>query len=116
MGHGMKTDPLARLSDVASEAHRHIQQAHQHINPVMGLRRGMRDNGIPADAMTIDCLRTRRRIVLVLHDQRPGQLIYQFTGMDEDNDAPMQQVPLEQLSCERLCDWMADYFGADTGN
>ena len=47
----MPEDPLKKLSDMASDAHARIQAAHQHINPVVEVRRGMRDAGIPADVI-----------------------------------------------------------------
>lgn len=106
----MASEPLKTLSDLITEAHARIQQTHADINPVVGLRRGMREKGIPADAMTIDCLRTGKRIVLILHDQQPGRLIYQFTLKDTDTDAPYQQVALDALRVELLFDWMRDYF------
>ena len=109
----MTSEPLKTLSDLITEAHTRIQQAHADINPVVGVRRGMREKGIPADAMTIDCLRTGKRIVLILHDQQPGVLIYQFTLKDTDTDAPYQQVALNGLRVELLFDWMRDYFRTD---
>lgn len=107
----MSDDPLKPLSDMAGEAHARIQQAHQHINPVVGVRRGMREIGIPADAMTIDCLRTGRRIILILHDQEPGQLLYQFVTIDEDIGSEFQRMPLGDVSTDTLFLWMEDYFG-----
>lgn len=107
----MSEDPLKSLSDMASEAHTRIQQAHQHINPVVAVRRGMREAGIPADAMTIDCLRTRRRIMLILHDEQPGALLYQFVTIEEEVGNEFQQMPLTDLNTETLFDWMEDYFG-----
>ncbi len=109
----MTSEPLKTLSDLITEAHARIQRAHTNINPVVGLRRGMREKGIPADAMTIDCLRTGKRIVLILHDQQPGLLIYQFTLKDTDTEAPYQQLALEGLGVEQLFEWMRDYFQAD---
>lgn len=47
----MHEDPLQTLSDIASDEHARIQTAHQSINPVVEVRRGMRDAGIPADMM-----------------------------------------------------------------
>lgn len=107
----MSEDPLKPLSDMASEAHTRIQQAHEHINPVVAVRRGMRDMGIPADAMTIDCLRTRRRIMLVLHDQVPGMLLYQFITIEEEAGDQFSQMPLSEVETDTLFNWMEDYFG-----
>lgn len=106
----MTSEPLKTLSDLITEAHTRIQQAHADINPVVGVRRGMREKGIPADALTIDCLRTGKRIVLILHDQQPGVLIYQFTQKDTDTDAPYQQLPLQSVDTQTLFDWMQNHF------
>ncbi|WP_297791353.1 hypothetical protein [uncultured Marinobacter sp.] len=107
----MSEDPLKSLSDMASDAHARIQAAHQHINPVVEVRRGMRDAGIPADVMTIDCLRTRRRITLILHDGQPGMVLYQFVTMDDEVGNDFKQMPLSDVAVDTLFDWMQDYFG-----
>ncbi|MDX1587358.1 MAG: hypothetical protein R3296_00335 [Oleiphilaceae bacterium] len=103
-------DPLKVLSDLASDAHALIQQNHAAINPVVEVRRGMRDNGIPADAMTIDCLNTRRRILLILHDGEPGLLLYNFGSLDEEAGVEFERKPLRELTVTTLHDWMRDYF------
>ena len=108
----MSEATLEALSDMITEAHTRIQQAYEHINPVVGVRRGMRDVGIPADAMTIDCLQTRGRIVLILHDEQPGVLLYQFGTIDEDAGEDFQRMGLAEVSAETLFAWMQDYFSA----
>lgn len=107
----MPEDPLKALSDIASDAHARIQSAHQHINPVLEVRRGMRDAGIPADVMTIDCLRTRRRITLILHDEQPGVLLYQFVTMDDEVGDEFKQMALADMGTGMLVEWMEEYFG-----
>ena len=106
----MSEDPLKTLSDQITEAHTKIQQAHQHINPVVEVRRGLRDTGIPADVMTVDCLRTRRRIMLILHDGEPGILLYQFAGLDEEAGDEFQRKGLSEVGVGLLYNWMQDYF------
>ncbi|RBW49348.1 hypothetical protein DS878_10290 [Marinobacter sp. F3R11] len=107
----MSEDPLKVLSDMASDAHARIQTAHQHINPVVEVRRGMRDAGIPADVMTIDCLRTRRRITLILHDNQPGLLLYQFVTIENEVGNDFKQMAISDLNTDTLFCWMQDYFG-----
>lgn len=107
----MSEDPLKTLSDMASDAHARIQAAHQSINPVIGVRRGMRDVGIPADAMSIDCLRTQRRIMLILHDGKPGTLLYQFVTIEEEAGDDFQRMALANVKVQTLFDWMQEYFG-----
>ncbi|WP_417566536.1 hypothetical protein [Marinobacter sp.] len=106
----MPDDPLKTLSDLASDAHARIQATHEHINPVVEVRRGMRDAGIPADVMTIDCLRTRRRITLILHDEQPGNLLYQFVTIEDEVGDDFQQMALSDLTSGKLFDWIYDYF------
>jgi len=78
---------------------------------VVEVRRSMRNAGIPADVMTIDCLRTRRRITLVLHDDQPGMLLYQFITIEDEVGNEFQRQALAEVSTETLFDWMQDYFG-----
>ena len=106
----MSEDPLKTLSDMASDAHARIQAAHDDINPVVEVRRGMRDAGIPADVMTIDCLRTRRRITLILHDEQPGRLLYQFVTIDDEVGESFQSMALAELTVQTLVTWVEDYF------
>ncbi|WP_372982180.1 hypothetical protein [Marinobacter sediminum] len=106
----MSEDPLKALSDMASDAHARIQAAHEHINPVVEVRRGMRDAGIPADVMTIDCLRTRRRINLILHDEQPGVLLYQFVTIEDEVGDSFQTMALADVTVQTLVDWIQDYF------
>ncbi|WP_286220559.1 hypothetical protein [Marinobacter apostichopi] len=106
----MSEDPLKALSDMASDAHARIQAAHEHINPVVEVRRGMRDAGIPADVMTIDCLRTRRRITLILHDEQPGTLLYQFVTIEDEVGDSFQSMALTDVTVQTLVAWIQDYF------
>lgn len=106
----MPEDPLKALSDMASDAHARIQATHEHINPVVEVRRGMRDTGIPADVITIDCLRSRRRITLILHDQQPGLLLYQFITIDQEVGDDFQSLPLADMDTQKLFQWIEGYF------
>jgi len=107
----MSEDPLKTLSDAASEAHARIQALHEHINPVIEVRRKMRDAGIPADVLTIDCHRTRRRITLILHDEQPGLVLYQFTTIDQEAGDDFQSMAMSDLDTQTLVKWMEERFG-----
>ena len=108
--HTWPGDALKTLSDLITEAHTRIQQSHANINPVVGLRRGMRDIGIPADALTIDCLQSGKRIVLILHDNQSNTLITQHTLIDDEQDAPFGNHPFTDVTAELLYNWMREYF------
>lgn len=106
----MSNDALKKISDMVSEAHAQVQAAHQHINPVVGLRQGMRDVGIPADTITIDCLQRKKRILLVLHDEHPGILLYQFTTTGDELIMQFNNIALESLNTETIVSWVVEYF------
>ena len=106
----MSEKNLEVLSDLVTEAHSRIQKDFEHINPIVGVSRGMRSIGIPADALTIDCLRTGKRIILILHDQQPDVMQYQFTYKAEDPAEEFMILTFKELSNQVLYDWMKEYF------
>ena len=109
----MSEKNLKILCDVTTEAHTRIQQEFKDINPVVGVSQKMRDIGVPADAMTIDCLKTGKRIIIILHDQQPGILNYQLTFKDKDPDEEFEQLQFDQLTTQKMFDWIKDYFQTD---
>ncbi len=106
----MSTTALSQLSDIASATHAKVQQEHAHINPVVGVSKNMRTNGIPADVMTIDCLKSGKRIILILHDQQADKVMYQFAYRDRDPESTFQEIPLNALTATTLYTWVVDYF------
>ena len=101
---------LELLSDYVTDAHTRIQKTFDNINPVVGVSRGMRSVGIPADAMTIDCLKSGKRIIIILHDETPEILQYQFSYKDKDPAEEFQNLSMANFSEEILYDWMVRYF------
>ncbi|OUS40591.1 hypothetical protein A9R00_05240 [Oleispira antarctica] len=107
----MNANPaLLSLSDIASQAHEKIQQDFEDINPVIGVMQGMRKMGIPADVMSIDCLASNKRILLVLHDELPEIVRYQFTFSDQDPSDDYQQLGSSEVTCEAVYGWIKEYF------
>jgi hypothetical protein len=101
---------LAQLSDQVTEAHQQIQAQFKEIDPIVGVSRKMRDLGIPADAMTIDCLRSGKRIIIILHDQMPETLRYQFSFKAEDPADEFLEMNIADVTSAVLFDWMKGYF------
>lgn len=108
----MEKKPIARVCDAVEEAHAKIQEDFENINPVVGVSKQMRKVGIPTDIMTIDCLRTGRRILLVFHDAQPDVAEYQFCLRDEDPTDEFERIALESLTVQLLYDWMKEEFSA----
>ncbi len=109
----LKEEPLAILSDLITEAHTNIQKDFENINPIIGVNRKLRSQGIPVDAMTIDCLKTGKRIILLLNDNTPNILQYQFSYKSKDPDEVFEQLDFEKLSTQQLYEWMRDYFSVE---
>ncbi len=103
-------EPLERLSDLATEAHTRIQIDFENINPVIGVSRKMRSAGIPADAMTIDCLKTGKRIILILHDAQPDILQFQFSYKNKDPSNDFEMIEFAKLTAVQIYSWIKDYF------
>jgi len=103
-------ETLEIVSDFASEAHARIQKDFANINPVIGLNLGMRNVGIPADAITIDCLKTGKRIIIVLDDRQPELVQYQFSYKAQDPDEKFETLSVSDLSAQTLYGWIKDYF------
>ncbi|MDQ6961301.1 MAG: hypothetical protein Q9M28_02050 [Mariprofundaceae bacterium] len=102
--------PLSIISNTVTEAHTRIQQDFKLMNPVVGVNQNMRDIGVPADVMTIDCLKTGKRIILIFHDQQPKAVSYQFSWKAKDPEEQFSCIALESLTVDQLYAWMSDYF------
>jgi hypothetical protein len=105
--------PLFTLSDIATDAHTRIQQDFKGIDPIIGVNRSMRKNGVPADAMTIDCLKSGKRIILILHDQQADVINYQFSFKNTDPGDKFDQIKFDELNADKLYEWIRDYFLAE---
>lgn len=106
----MTEERLKTLCDVTTEAHTRIQKDFANIDPIVGVSQKMREGGVPADAMTIDCLKTGRRIIVILTDAQPDLVHYQFSYKDKDPDDAFFQIPFSDLNNETMYTWMRDYF------
>ncbi|MEH6466650.1 MAG: hypothetical protein V7722_03385 [Porticoccus sp.] len=110
----MTDKPLSLLSDAISEAHVRIQADFEEINPVVGVSQKMRSHGIPVDMVTIDCLKSGKRIIVILHDEQPDIVSYQFSFKAEDPDDKFETIPLSELTAQTLYDWIKSYFSSAT--
>lgn len=105
-------DPLETLSNYVTEAHTRIQNDFGHINPVVGVSRKLRSMGIMADMITIDCLKSQKRIIVILQDEMPGIVRYQFSFIKEDPSDEFEVIQLTEMTQNNFYTWMKDYFSA----
>ena len=104
------TEQLKTLCDMATEAHERVQLNHAAIDPIVGVHHRMRDAGFAADVMTIDCLKTGKRIIIILNDDALDVVSYQFSFKDKDPAAHFEAIAFSDLSSSILYDWMSRYF------
>jgi hypothetical protein len=105
-------EQLQQLCDMATEAHERIQTNFAEIDPIIGVNQRMRDSGFAADLMTIDCLKTGKRIILILNDDIPNILNYQFSYKATDPEGEFQQLDFDKVTSQLLYDWIANYFSS----
>jgi len=110
----LEDKPIKRICEAIEVAHAKIQEDFDHINPVVGLINRMRDHGIPADLMTIDCLKSGKRILLMVHDDQPEIANYQFCLRDEDPSDDFESIAIESLTAQQLYDWIKDTFSTES--
>lgn len=101
---------LEELCDLATEAHTRFQQEVADIDPIVGVRQSMRDIGIPVDVMTIDCLKSGKRIIVILDDNQPELVRYQFAWRDKDPEDTFNEMIFADLTADKMLDWMKEYF------
>ena len=106
----MDNKRLEALCDITNQTHARIQLDFIDINPIVGVNQKMRELGVPADAVTIEHSTSNRRIILILHDDYPEIVNYQFSFKDQDPDETFEQIPFKELTVDIVYDWIKEYF------
>lgn len=104
---------LKQLCNIVTDAHTRFQQDVADIDPIVGVNQSMRKSGIPADAMTIDCLKNQKRILLILHDDQPDSISYQFSWRNKDPSDDFMEMPFDDLAADLILGWMKNYMAVD---
>lgn len=105
----MNKQDIYALADVAAAAQAKIQQDFKDVDPIIGINRSMRDAGFPADAMVIDCLQNGRRLTIVLRDEQPGNVAYQFGFIDKDPDMAFENISFNEADEMLFYSWIKSY-------
>lgn len=105
----MNKEKIYLLADLAAVAQTEIQKEFADLDPVIGIKRSMRDSGFPVDALTIDCIVSGRRIILLLHDEKPNELVYQFSYIDRDTGSDFITVSYDEVSPLWICGLIKEY-------
>ena len=98
------------LGDIVVAAQVKIQQDFRHIDPIVGISHHMRKAGFPIDAMTIDCLASGKRILILINDDKPDCVSYQFGYKDRDPAMEFTELAFKEINEKTVYDWIKEYF------
>lgn len=101
---------LKKVCDIITESHTRIQKDFERINPLVGVNQKMREMDVPVDVVTIDCLKSSKRIILILHDLYPELVRYQLTFKEKEPGEDFEQINYDDLSADHVYNWIAEYF------
>jgi len=94
------------LCDLAQLAQTQIQQDTPDIDPIVAINHGLRKSGYAADALTITNQKANKRILMILHDDKPDTVDYEFGLASEDPSFEFNTIELKKLTQQKLYDWM----------
>ncbi|MEH6345531.1 MAG: hypothetical protein V7785_10635 [Bermanella sp.] len=100
------------LGDIAGGAQIKIQQDFSDIDPIIGISHHLRTAGFPIDAMTIDCLTSGKRILMLLNDSKPDWVSYQFGFKGKDPAVEFEGKPLKEVDETQIYNWIKQYFSS----
>lgn len=78
-------DTLKNLSEIIAKANDTFYGQFEHIDTLIGIMdKNLRNQGIKADAITIDCIAVNKKIVFLLHDDSPEVVSIALGNKDGD--------------------------------
>ena len=64
---------LKNLSEIVARANDLLYTKFEHIDTIMGIiDKSLRNQGIKADAVTVDCVSVDKKILILVHDDKPN--------------------------------------------
>lgn len=106
----MTQKSIFNITDFASEVHERIAGEGLLMQPVFEIRQNMRDSGFAADLLTIDCHKTRKRILCVFHDDKADTVLKENGFMDQEPKMVFDEVRLDSITADVLYGWVVSYF------
>lgn len=101
---------LKYLSEVAAKANDLFSSKFENVDTLMGIMdKALRKQGMKADAITIDCIAEDQKIVMLIHDQKPGFVDIALGNKDGDIYSS-SEYPLDEVSVTVLVNIMEANF------
>ncbi len=91
-------DTLKNLSDIIARANDAFYSKNTNIDTIMGIMdKKLRKQGMQADAITLDCIALDKKIVFLLHDDKPN-MVNITLGNKSGNIYSSSEYTLNQIS------------------
>ena len=101
---------LQNLSEIVAKANDVFYSKFDHVDTLMGIMdKTLRNQGIRADAITIDCIALDKKIVILLHDDKPD-VVNIALGNKEGDIYSSSEYELAKLSETALVEIMETNF------
>lgn len=95
-------ETLSNLSEIVAKANDLFFERHKSIDTLMGIMdKTLRKQGMAADAITVDCLSIDKKIVLLLHDDKPDTVDIAL-GDKAGAIFSSEQQQLSEMTVERM--------------
>ena len=89
---------LKNISEMAAKASDLFYSKFESVDTIMGIMdKTLRSQGLKADAVTIDCIAQNKKIVILLHDEKPEFVDIALGNKDGDIHSS-SQYPLSEMS------------------
>jgi hypothetical protein len=103
-------ESLKTLSEIIAEANDMFYEKNKTLDTVIGIMdKTLRKQGMEADAISIECIPLNKKIVFLLHDEKPKHVDIAF-GNKAGYIFSSSQYVLKELSVVCIVEFMADYF------
>lgn len=101
---------LQQVSEIVAKANDLFYSKYTHIDTLMGIMdKTLRKQGMKADAVTIDCIALDKKLVILIHDDKPDTVDIALGNKQGDiYSSSTQQIAT--LSTVIFVDIMTDYF------
>ena len=102
-------EPLNTVAETVATANDKFFELHKNIDTLVGIMdKALRSQGIPADAVTIDCAAADKKVVFLLHDEQPNSVEVAFGNKEGDMSATSKH-PLNELTVEKVIELMQQH-------
>jgi hypothetical protein len=97
---------LKNLSEIVAKANDVFYGRHNNIDTIMGIMdKTLRNQGMSADAITIDCISQDKKIVILIHDDKPDVANITLGNKNGDIDSSSEYL-LREISETVIIDIM----------